>query len=299
MKPHRIKTISEYHRHLGLPKPEHPLISVVTLDGLALPLVHGASVTFDFYFMGLKRMKGVQFKYGQHIRDYDESLLFFMAPKQVLSFEKMAEMPEAPSGFLLLIHPDFLWNTTLGKNIKQYEFFDYAVNEGLFLTDKEQDKINSLVKDISQEYAGNMDNFSQDIILSHVETLLNYSQRYYHRQFLIRKKNYSQILDRLEKLLNDYFAQDIPGLPTVAYLAKNLNVSPSYLSSMLRSLTGQNTQQHIHNKLIEKAKEKLSTTDLSVSEIAYTLGFEHLQSFSKLFKSKTSLSPLAFRASIN
>ena len=299
MKPHRIKTISEYHRHLALPKPEHPLISVVTLDGLTLPLVHGASVTFDFYFMGLKRMKGVQFKYGQHIRDYDESLLFFMAPKQVLSFEKMVEMPEAPSGFLLLIHPDFLWNTTLGKNIKNYEFFDYAVNEGLFLTDKEQEKINSLVADIKQEYSNNIDNFSQDIILSHVETLLNYSQPYYHRQFLTRKKNYSQILDRLEKLLNDYFSQDITGLPTVAYLAENLNVSPSYLSSMLRALTGQNTQQHIHDKLIEKAKEKLSTTDLSVSEIAYTLGFEHLQSFSKLFKSKTNLSPLAFRASFN
>ncbi|TSJ41020.1 helix-turn-helix transcriptional regulator [Mucilaginibacter corticis] len=299
MKPHRIKTISEYHRHLGLPKPEHPLISVVTLDGLALPVVHGASVTFDFYFMGLKRMKGVTFKYGQHIRDYDESLLFFMAPKQVLSFEKMVEMPEAPSGFLLLIHPDFLWNTTLGKNIKQYEFFDYAVNEGLFLTEKEQAKINSLVEDIRQEYVGNIDNFSQDIMLSHVETLLNYSQRYYHRQFLTRKKNYSQVLDRLEKLLNDYFTNDIVALPTVAYLAENLNVSPSYLSSMLRTLTGQNTQQHIHDKLIEKAKEKLSTTDLSVSEIAYTLGFEHLQSFSKLFKNKTNQSPLAFRASFN
>lgn len=299
MKPHRIKTISEYHGHLGLPKPEHPLISVVTLDGLALPLQQNVSVTFDFYFIALKKMKGMQFKYGQHIRDYDESLLFFMGPKQVLSFEKMKEMPEAPKGWLLLIHPDFLWNTSLARNIKQYEFFDYSVNEGLFLTDKEQAKINGLVEDIRQEYSGNIDNFSQDIILSHVETLLNYSQRYYHRQFLTRKKNYSEILDRLEKILSDYFSRDITELPTVAYLAEKLNVSPSYLSSMLRALTGQNTQQHIHNKLIEKAKEKLSTTDLTVSEIAYTLGFEHLQSFSKLFKNKTKKSPLAFRASFN
>jgi AraC-like DNA-binding protein len=203
---------------------------------------------------------------------------------------------------MLLIHPDFLWNTPLAKNIKQYEFFDYSINEALFLSEKEESIINNTIQNIQQEYHSNIDKFSQQIIISHIETLLNYAERFYHRQFITRKITNHKILNRLEDLLTEYFNSDDlikKGLPTVQQLAQTLNVSPKYLSSLLKVLTGQTAQQHIHEKLIEKAKEKLSTTDLSISEIAYDLGFEHSQSFSKLFKSKTNLSPLEFRQSFN
>ncbi|WP_317235808.1 helix-turn-helix domain-containing protein [Niabella hibiscisoli] len=172
----------------------------------------------------------------------------------------------------------------------------------MFLSEKEETTINSIVENIKNEYQANIDQFSQDIIISHLETLLNYSERFYQRQFITRKKTNHQILDRLEALLTDYFNSDnlvSKGLPTVQYISDNLNVSPTYLRSLLKTLTGMNTQQHIHEKLIEKAKEKLSTTELTVSEIAYDLGFEHMQSFSKLFKTKTKISPLKFRQSFN
>jgi AraC-like DNA-binding protein len=203
---------------------------------------------------------------------------------------------------MLLVHPDFLWNTPLAKTIKQYEYFDYSVNEALFLSEKEETTVTGIIQNIEQEYRSNIDKFSQDIIIAQIELLLRYAERFYQRQFITRKITNHKLLDRLEDILADYFNSDAlakKGLPTVQYIAGELNVSPNYLSSLLKVLTGQSTQQHIHNRLIEKAKEKLSTTDLTVSEIAYELGFEHSQSFSKLFKSKTSLSPLQFRESFN
>lgn len=203
---------------------------------------------------------------------------------------------------MLLIHPDFLWNTSLAKTIKQYGFFNYSVKEALWLSQKEETIIHQIIQNIRQEYHTNIDTFSQSIIISQIETLLNYSERFYQRQFITRKTVNHQILDRLEKFLSDYFNSDdlvSKGLPTVQHIADNLNVSPNYLSGLLKVLTGQSTQQHIHDKLIEKAKEKLSTTERSISEIAYELGFEYPQSFSKLFKTKTNLSPLEFRQSFN
>jgi AraC family transcriptional activator of pobA len=176
------------------------------------------------------------------------------------------------------------------------------VNEALFLSEKEENVINNIVENIHQEYHSNIDTFSQNIIISQIETLLNYSERFYQRQFITRKISNHRILSSLETLLADYFnSEDLitKGLPSVQHIADQLNLSPSYLTGLLKVLTGQNTQQHIHEKLIEKAKEKLSTTQLSISEIAYELGFEHPQSFSKLFKIKTSISPLEFRKSFN
>jgi AraC-like DNA-binding protein len=299
----RIKTISEYHAVRGLPKPEHPLISVVDYAAIKHDQEQMAtSWAFDFYSISLKRTVNAKIKYGQQAYDFDEGVLFFMAPNQVFSVEANPDGTFKNSGWLLLIHPDFLWNTSLAKNIKRYEYFDYAVNEALFLSPKEEDTINGIIQNIEQEYHGNIDAFSQDIIISHIETLLNYSERFYQRQFITRKIANHQLLDRLEELLSNYFNSDdlvTKGLPTVQYVSSALHVSPNYLSGLLKVLTGQSTQQHIHNKLIEKAKEKLSTTALSVSEIAYELGFEHSQSFSKLFKTKTNLSPLAFRQSFN
>lgn len=298
-KPYRIQSITDIHRLMGLSKPHHPLIGIIDVSGLK----NGSginAVIFDLYVVSLKRGCD-KLLYGQQKYDFDEGLMAFMSPGQILRGEE-GGIPPNLEGWMLFIHPDFLWGTSLAQKIKKYEYFDYSVNEALFLSDKEENLINDIVENIKNEYHTNIDKFSQDIIISHLETLLNYAERFYGRQFITRKITNHQILDRLEKLLSDYFNNDdlvTKGLPTVQYISDNLNVSPSYLRSLLKTLTGQSTQQYIHDKLIEKAKEKLSTTDLSVGEIAYELGFEHLQSFSKLFKSKVKESPLEFRARFN
>lgn len=302
MKVRRLKSVSEFHELRGLPKPEHPLISVVDYSKIyTAPTDDIENLTFDYYTIALKRGVSKMY-YGQQACDFDEGVLFFMSPNQVLKIINNQNETIKRTGWMLLIHPDFLWNTPLAKAIKQYGFFDYSVNEALWLSKKEETIIHNIIQNIRKEYHTNIDKFSQSIIISQIETLLNYSDRFYQRQFITRKTTNHQLLDRLEKLLSDYFHSDdliSKGLPTVQHIADNLNVSPNYLSGLLKALTGQSTQQHIHDKLIEKAKEKLSTTDKSISEIAYELGFEHPQSFSKLFKTKTNISPLVFRQSFN
>ena len=302
MKVHRLKSVSEFHELRGLPKPEHPLISVVDYSKIHTAPTDGIeNLTFDYYTIALKRGVSKMY-YGQQACDFDEGVLFFMSPNQVLKIINNQNETIKRTGWMLLIHPDFLWNTPLARTIKQYGFFDYSVKEALWLSEKEETIILNIIQNIRQEYHSNIDKFSQSIIISQIETFLNYSERFYQRQFVTRKTINHQTLDLLEKLLADYFHNDdliSKGLPTVQYIADKLNVSPNYLSGLLKDLTGQSTQQHIHKKLIEKAKEKLSTTDNSISEIAYQLGFEHPQSFSKLFKTKTNISPLEFRQSFN
>lgn len=302
-KTHQIKTISEFHRFRNLPKPEHPLISVIDYSTIKHTAENNSlSWMLDFYSISLKRTSNAKFKYGHQECDFDEGFMFFMSPGQIFSVVVDEQYQPINSGWLLLVHPDFFWNTSLAQNIRQHDFFNYSVNEALFLSDKEEKTLTGIVENIQQECYANLDKFSKQIIITHIENLLSYSERFYNRQFITREKANHQILERLEKLLDDYFQREdliSNGLPTVQYVAEKLNVSSSYLGSLLRTHTGQNTQQHIHNKLIEKAKEKLSTSNLSVSEIAYELGFEHSQSFSKLFKSKTKQSPLEFRQSFN
>lgn len=301
--PYRIRTISEYHQRMGLPRPEHPLISVINLATLTHPPGAGAaSVVFDYYSISLKRDFHAKIKYGQQEYDFDEGTMFFISPGQVFGIEYEAGEPQTRSGWILLIHPDFLWNTPLARTIRQYEYFDYSVHQALFLSEKEESTIAGLMHNIEQEYKANIDKFSQNVIIAQLELLLTYADRFYHRQFITRKMANHKMLNSLEDYLNSYFhdgRQAGSGLPTVQSVAAALNLSASYLSASLKALTGQSTQQHIHNKLIEKAKERLSTTSLTVSEIAYELGFEHAQSFSKLFKNKTNLSPLGFRNSFN
>jgi len=298
-----IKTIHAFHRSRALPPPRHPLISVVDYADVHLaPENMGVSWVFDFYSISLKRNLHGKIKYGQQEYDFDEGAMFFISPGQVFSIQADPETSIQKSGWILLVHPDFLWNSILSKNVKRYEYFDYSVHEALFLSDKEENIITGITQNMKEELRENIDKFTQQIIISQIETLLNYADRFYHRQFITRKISSHQILDRLEELLTDYFNSDelaSKGLPTVQFISDSLNVSPGYLRSLLKILTGRNTQQHIHEKLIDKAKEKLSTTDLSISEIAYELGFEHPQSFSKLFKTRTHLSPLEFRHSFN
>ena len=299
-----IKTISEFHQYRGLPKPAHPLMSVINVEDVKQRDEEGPiNLMLGFYIIALKRVftKG-KLRYGQDLYYDDEGIMSFIAPNQVFSISKENNEEVKQSGWVLLFHPDFLWNTILADKIKRYEYFYYSANEALALTEKEEQTIVGIIENINYECHVNIDNFSQDIMIAHLETLLNYAERFYHRKFLTHKKANHQILHRFEKLLADYFKrEDIhqTGLPTPHYMAKELNISVSYLSRLLKTLTGQSTQQTIHHKLIEKAKERLSTTALSVSEIAYELGFEHSQSFSKLFKTKTNQSPLEFRQSFN
>lgn len=300
--PIHIKTISEYHRLRRLSPPKHPLISLIRFDdqfNTAEPGVH--HYVFGYYMISLKRGMNAKYHYGQKEYDFDEGVLFFVAPNQVFGLH-IESRNQKPSGWMLLIHPDFLWHTRLAKSIGQYDFWHYATNEALFLSADEEQQLEQLALAIEKEYNGRIDAFSQNIIISQLETLLNYSERFYNRMFITRKKGHHAILEQMETLLTDYFSTEHlieQGLPSVQFVADNLHVSPGYLRGLLKSITGQSTQQIIHDKLIEKAKEKLTTTSLTVSEIAYELGFERSQSFNKLFKSKTALTPLEFRNSFN
>ncbi|WP_295711535.1 AraC family transcriptional regulator [Mucilaginibacter sp.] len=293
-------SISELHRALGLPKPLHPLISLVDYSNITVDTVElEKGMLFNFYKISYKKNFSGKVKYGQNHYDFDEGGLSFISPNQVITaLEGEADY----GGYTLLIHPDFIRSYPLGKSIKNYGFFSYAVSEALYLSEKEKQVIVALFRNIEMELDSAIDQISQDVLISQVELLLNYSKRYYNRQFITRKTASSDLMVRFESLLADYFDTGKPltnGLPAVDELAAALNVSAHYLSDMLRSLTGQNTQQHIHAKLVEKAKELLSASELSVAEIAYQLGFEHPQSFNRLFKSKTKFSPLAFRQSLN
>lgn len=302
VQPLRLKTIAEFHQFRGLPKPAHPLISVINVETLNNKPGEEFALIKDFYSIGLKRNINYKVKYGQQSVDFDEGMMFFMSPGQLLQLEFEKDSVINQTGWMLLIHPDFLWNTPLAKKIKQYEFFNYAVHEALFVSEKEDAMVSSIMLHMEKEYLANLDAFTQDIIIMQLELIFTYAERFYHRQFLSRKKTSHAVLDRMEDVLSRYFNGDriaTRGVPTVSYVADELNISANYLGSMLKVLTGQNAQQHIHNKLIELAKEKLSGTELSVSEIAFGLGFEHSQSFSKLFKTKTNLSPIKFRETFN
>jgi len=300
--PLHIKSITEYHKLMSLPKPQHPLVSVVKFEDIPQSYhKNDNSFTYGYYSIALKRTNA-KMRYGQTEYDFDEGVLAFIAPNQILSVVLEENEVLQHSGWLLIFHPDFLWNTPLAKKIKQYDYFGYNLNEALHLSDKEETMLIGIFKNIEQEYHANIDKFSQDVIIAQFELLLTYSERFYQRQFITRKITNHTILERLELLLTGYFKSDDlanKGIPTVQFIAGALHISANYLSRLLQLLTGQSTKQFIHDKLIELAKEKLSTTNLSVNEIAYELGFEHPQSFSKLFKSKTNFSPLEFRHSFN
>lgn len=290
------------HRSFGLPNPQHPLISLINNVASDVEICRPAGPhVLNFYKISYKTKLSGRIKYGQGYYDFDEGGLLFASPNQIIGSDDDTDNSDS-SIYTLLIHPDFLLTYPLAKKIRQYGFFSYSANEALHLSDEERTTVISIFQIIEQELKSRLDDFSQDVIISQIELLLNYSNRFYKRQFITRKAVNSDLLEKLEEILESYFNDEQSlrqGIPTVQYLAEQVNLSPSYLSDMLRSLTGQNAQQHIHSKLVEKAKEKLSGTKLSVSAVAYELGFEHPQSFSKFFKTKTKLSPLEFRQSFN
>ncbi|MBB5645958.1 helix-turn-helix domain-containing protein [Pedobacter cryoconitis] len=298
-----INSISEKHRLVSLPEPLHPLVSVVNISDMRFkddPIWKHFSV--NFYCISLKRNIAGKTKYGQQYYDYDKGVMTFLAPKQILSLDAdQMDILTPATGYALFIHPDFLYKHPLAAAIKNYGFFSYTVNEALHLSEKEEKNIEEIFHKIAEEYQ-HIDRHTQDIILSQIDLLLNYCNRFYQRQFITRKAANHDVLAKMELLLNQYFNDEKTlktGPPTVESLADQLHLSSYYLSDLLRSLTGQSAQQHIQEKLIEKAKEYLSITNLSVAEIAYQLGFEYPQSFNKLFKKKTNISPLKFRQSFN
>ncbi len=297
----KISSIKELHSFIGLSSPLNPLITII--DHSKTTNTEEISnknekLLLGFYNISIKKSFKGKLKYGKNHYDFDDGTMSFIAPNQIISIDNQEDRNN--DGWSLLFHSDLIRQYPLGKAIKNYGFFSYEANEALHLSEEEEKTIEIIIQNIQNEINARLDNFSQDVIVSNLELLLSYCSRFYNRQFITRKMATSDLLTNFENILDKYFT-DNPNLilPTVEKLATELNVSSSYLSDMLRNLTGQNTQQHIHEKLIEKAKEKLTTTSLSVSEIAYSLGFEYPQSFSKLFKNKTNLTPLEFRASFN
>lgn len=298
--PYKINSISELHRLFSLRKPNHPLISVIDFELLKFGDSEiWKSFYYDFYCVACKKGSSGKLKYGQRNYDFDEGIMSFTKPGQLFSVTNVSDDPV--SGFMLVFKPELIRHSGLGKVIGGYNFFSYSTAEALHLSEKEDEIIMSLLQQMQNELKNNIDQYSQDLIVSQIELLLNYAKRFHYRQFLTRNAENNDLLTTIEQLLTDYLNNKsaISGLPTVQLVSNELHMSPDYLSDMLRSLTGQNAQTYIHGFVIDKAKELLSTTNFSVSEIAYQLGFEYSQSFSKLFKKKTNKTALQYRASFN
>lgn len=289
-----IHSISELHDFFHYEKPLHPLISVVDLA--KVDRSHrkpGALYRLNLYSVASKKIEG-SFKYGRTTYDFSEGSLMFTAPYQVLN----PDAENKVTGWGLYIHPDFLNASTRGHKLTDYSFFGYATNEALHISEAEKNVLEDCIRHIQREISQNLDTHSYNLILTNLELLLSYCQRFYDRQFLTRVKAGNDIVEKFDRLLTDYFSQDSlidTGIPDVNYFASRLNLSGNYLSDLLNKYTGKSTNEHIHLKLVDKAKSLLWGTGKSISEIAYELGFEHPSHFSKLFKSKTSFSPKQFR----
>lgn len=295
-----IKTLSEHHQLSDVAKPKHPLFSLLRFEDFPeIKSEKRVKIISDLYQLALKKDCPCKLQYGQTTYDFNEGVMSFFAPGQVHILEPDNILPR--SGYLVLIHPDFIRGTFLNQKIKSYGFFNYNVNEALILSEEEERSVELIFNQIEEEYQRPIDDFSQDVIITNIGLLLTYSNRYYNRQFITRKLCNSELLQKMDQILEDYFEKDLveTGLPTVNFLASELNLSPKYLSDCLKQLVGYTAQQFIQNKLIELSKDILSSTELSVSEIAYKLGFEYPQSFNKLFKNRTGQTPLEYRHLFN
>uniref|UniRef100_UPI00404B6D86 helix-turn-helix domain-containing protein n=1 Tax=Fulvivirga sp. TaxID=1931237 RepID=UPI00404B6D86 len=300
MESFEINTISQAHQAMGLPKPKHPLVSVVkTADFNPIVDFRGIKVVNNLYQITLKQLGCGNLMYGKNSYDYEEGTLVFTSPSQVTIFE--GEMPtesETNNGWTLAFHPDLIRKSNLADKMSQYSFFSYEVNEALHLSEEELGTIEDLLDKIVKEYSQNLDKHSQNLIISNIELLLDYCTRFYDRQFYTRSNLNLDYVSKFEKLLKMYYEkEDVleKGIPNVKYLASQLNFSSSYLSDLLKKETGKTAQEHIHLFVIEKAKNQLLGSKNSISQIGYALGFEYPQHFSNLFKSKTGLSPSEYR----
>ncbi len=293
---YHTKSISEAHQFLGMNPPAHPLITIIR----EWPKVDfdfaNTKMTSDLFIIGMKGGIGT-IRYGRNTYDYDKCTMVFTAPKQALTFESNIDY-SSHTGWTILFHPDLIRKSVLGSEIDKFSFFDYSVNEALHLSEKENNILNDFVQHIEIEINQNIDKHSQDLIIANLQSILKYCQRFYDRQFFTRTNLNKDYVVLFEKYLEKYFSSDMlanKGLPTVSHCADALNMSAGYLSDLLKLETGRGAKDHIHDFIIEKAKTLLLGSNRSVSEVAYGLGFEYPQHFTKLFKLKTGLNPTDFR----
>jgi AraC-like DNA-binding protein len=293
---YKVQTISELHEIAGFEKPKHPLVTVIDYSKVnVIDTPESGSFICGFYSVNFK--KHCNFVYGRQVFDHKEGTLLCTAPEQIITFDRKKE-EGSTEGWGLYFHPELIRNTALGKKISEYSFFSYAENEALHLSEQEKQTLLSILKQMENEYNTNIDHYSHDLIISNIELLLNYCRRFYGRQFITRTNQNKDVIVRFEEFISDYFNSSKlknNGFPTVKHCAEAMNLSPNYFSDLLKSETGKNTQEHIHYHLLEKAKTILVSSDKNISEIAYELGFEYPQSFSKLFKNKVGVSPTDYR----
>ena len=299
-KSYTINSISQAHQAVGLPKPKHPLVSVVKAkDYKPTMSFKGLKIINNLYQITLKDTGCGNMMYGKNSYDYQEGTLVFTSPGQVSIVD--GEVPlqnENNKGWTLAFHPDLIRKSNLATKIQTYSFFSYDVNEALHLSEEETKTIEELLDKIEKEYSQNLDRHSQNLIISNIELLLDYCTRFYDRQFYTRSNLNVDVISKFEKLLKQYYNTNTNyeiGIPNVKFCAEKLNLSPNYLSDLLKKETGKTAQEHIHLFIIEKAKNKLLSSSDSISEIGYALGFEYPQHFSNLFKAKTGYSPSEYR----
>ena len=296
---YRVNTIHELYELIGFGKPAHPLVAVVDYSKVKVknPPESGSFVC-SFYTVNFK--KNCKFLYGRQPFDHQEGTLHCTAPDQVITFNRRRDIGE-PGGWGLYFHPELIRRSDLGTKIHGYSFFSYSESEALHLSEAEKQTLYAIVKQLDREINSNVDVYSQNVIVSAIGLLLNYCMRFYGRQFITRTNQNKDILARFEAYLREYAASDAPakgGLPEVKQCARALSLSPNYFSDLVKSETGKNAQEHIHCFLLDAAKSLLLNTNKTISEIAYELGFEYPQYFSRLFKNKTGITPTRFRNSL-
>ncbi|OIQ36468.1 MAG: AraC family transcriptional regulator [Bacteroidetes bacterium MedPE-SWsnd-G1] len=294
-----FKTLSTYLDYLELPRPEHPMFSVFNSKGngfLPCPRESSPPITNDCYTISLKKYVEGDLNYGRTKYDFTNGVLIFISPRQVLQWDNSVVFEQ--KGFSINFHEDFLKGTDLAKQIKKFGYFSYAVNEALHLSPKEEKQIEMIVENIEIEYQNNQDVFSKEIIISQLNTLLKYANRFYERQFLHRKEISNSLLEQFNEHLYNYSASgqlQEKGIPNIEQIANKMLISQRYLSDTLKKETGKTTTEHIQLHLIEQAKNILLQPNISISQVAYKLGFEYPQYFSRLFKKKEGISPREYR----
>ncbi len=291
-----LQSIADLYKLFNLGHNEHPLIAVIDFSKVSEQLEQDSKITTDFYSIMFKNYCKNHIKYGRKTIDFQEGNLICIAPRQVIEIDVEIEQKENMLGWGLFFHPDLIRATSLYEKISQMSFFSYEITEALHLSDKEKNILYETVQKIELELQENIDNYSQHILVSSIELLLNYCNRFYGRQLITRSQSNKTIVAQIESLLRNYFiASDVNELPSVKYLAEQVHLSANYLSDLLKKETGKNTQEHIHFYLIEAAKNRLLNSPMSINEIAFSLGFEYPQYFNKLFKKKTGHTPLQYR----
>lgn len=293
-----IKSITEANKLFQLPSPKHPLVTVVRAKDLPdFKQYLGIKYNTDLFAISLKDGMEGKLGYGRNNYDFEDGTMVFSKPNQVLSIKEKTIQEDA-QGWMLIFHPDLIRKSELGKTIGNYSFFDYELHEALHLSEDEKEILTDLVLKIETETNQNIDKHSQKLIISTIELLLDYCNRYYDRQFYVRTNLHQDHVSAFESFLKDYFSSNKPtelGLPSVKYCGEQLNMSPNYLSDLLKKETGKSAKEHIYAFVVNRAKNKLLNSTQNISEIAYDLGFEYPQHFSKLFKKQTGMSPAKYR----